>query len=321
MSVQVQAKAVLTLRNNTCGLKSLLIGERVAWQHPPGAQRLEPQGHVLFVHGFNNSHEQARKSYARFRGGLGKFNANARVLELHWPGDGIKHISENALAYPAQIPRAIKCGKLLAHWIEGQTFGANFILVGHSLGCRLILEALKELDQRHLHRITGVCLMAAAVPVRKIKRNELGPVHTEWTDWRILYSRGDTVLGAVFHFGQILDSVFTRAVGYLGEPANQWNQVGTREEMYDLWNEKEYYYEHGWYWPGGRVEGTSSGRAGESTPLPPIQTPKTNDGRSAMAVAEMLGIIMDRTLKRRCQPQGRAIASEREFWCRPIGEA
>jgi pimeloyl-ACP methyl ester carboxylesterase len=240
-------------------------------------------------------------------------------LELHWPGNG-RYTLTGALLYPWQIKRSVECGQRLADWIKAKTSGASFMLVGHSLGCRLILEALKVLDPAHRRRITGVCLMAAAVPVRMIENDELGPAHTPNAIWRILHSRGDNVLGAIFHFGQLFDSQFTRAVGYLGGPSERWIKVGSVEEMYDTWNSDDRYYKHGWYWPGGRREGACEERLDGDEPLPPVGPPRSNDGRSAMSVAEMLGVTMERELPRREQPFGRSVAPEWSFWCRKIGE-
>lgn len=315
--MNVEAQGVLTLRSTRNGLRSLVVGNEVKWQYGDGT--LGPWGHVMFVHGYNNTHEQARLSYARFRGWLGKFKANARVLELHWPGDGI-YTALGAPLYPLQINRAVKCGELLARWIEAQTIGAHFVLVGHSLGCRLVLEALKALREDDRHRIHGVCLMAAAVPVRMIEKNALGPEHAPDANWRILHSRGDNVLGAVFHAGQVFDSRFTRAVGYLGGPRKRWDEVGMVEEMYDSCNDRDLYYGHGWYWPGGRIEAPAPARTPGASPLPSLRTPRANDGRSGMAVAEMLGAVMERQLPRREQPLGRVVAPSRIFWSRAVGE-
>ncbi|WP_449067041.1 alpha/beta hydrolase [Prosthecobacter sp.] len=279
-----------------------------------------PLPHVVFVHGYNNTHDQAQVSYARFRGWLEKLKAPARVLELHWPGDLI-YTFPGLFAYPAQINRAIDCAYLFARWIEAQPSQASFTLVGHSLGCRLILETLKTLNSADRRRITGVCLMAAAVPATMIKSKTLGPLHTNaGTQWRILHSHGDLlVLGATFHLGQIFESFFSPAVGYSGEPGDLWRNAGLCAEMGDGLDGGKPFYNHGWYWPGGRSERMPTVRPGGSQPLPAISPPLENRGRSARAVAEMLGVVLDRELAKRSLPRDRLLPAGRHFDRRALG--
>ena len=66
MSEPDRAEAVLTLRKRECGLKSLRISDSVESQWPE-TFRVSGLDYVLFVHGYNNSHEDARQSYAQFR--------------------------------------------------------------------------------------------------------------------------------------------------------------------------------------------------------------------------------------------------------------
>lgn len=324
MSLRYNAKAVFTLRRLSGLWKGAGVGDRVALQHP-STFTLGPFSYVLFVHGYNNSHEEARTSYARFRWWLEKLNARPRVLELHWPGDS-PITGLGFASYWRQTRMAVKCGQLLADFLEKPPQKAKFVLVGHSMGCRLILEALKTMKPRHRRRkIAGVCLMAAAVPIRMVENEELGPVTRDQAKWRILYSRGDGVLKGTFHIGQAaaFDSIFTRAVGYTGEPQIRWGAVGKCEEMHEFWNYRENYYEHGWYWPGGQKEGElrkdELTGVGKSEPLPPITAPRQNDGGSAKALAELLGVPVERTFEGRPVPSERSVTLDRELWSRPIG--
>ena len=328
MNLQVQAQAVFTLRRPSGGLESSFASDRLHTLHPPGFQ-LSPLGYVLLVHGYNNSHKQARASYARFRWWLGRAAANPRVLELHWPGNSVNwkylprlSMALGAASYWRQPDMAVKCGRTLASWLERAPNGARFVLVGHSMGCRLILEALRNLQTgERRRRIAGVCLMAAAVPIRMVERHDLGPVPRDRARWRVLFSRGDNVLKGAFPIGQAaaFDSFFSRAVGYTGEPKVRWSAVGKCEEMHEPWNYRENYYNHGWYWPGGQGEGQTVVQGG-AEPLLPIKAPSTNSGGSATAVAELLGGVIERNFQKRAVPLGRAVTHDREFWARSIGE-
>ena len=324
MSLRSSAEAVFTLRRLSGLWKGAGVGDHVALQHP-STFTLGPLGYVIFVHGYNNSHEEARTSYARFRWWLEKLNARPRVLELHWPGDS-PIVGLGWASYWRQTKVAAKCGRLLADWLEKAPEDTQFVLVGHSMGCRLILEALESLKvETRRRKIAGVCLMAAAVPIRMIEYYDLGPMIRDRAQWRILYSKGDLVLKGTFHVGQAgaFDSIFTRAVGFTGEPQSRWRAVGKCEEMHEYWNYRENYYGHGWYWPGGQKPGELSKDeltgVGKSEPLPPIKAPRQNDGGSAKALAELLGVPVERTFEERPVPMERSVTLDRELWSRPIG--
>ena len=111
------------------------------------------------------------------------------------------------------------------------------ILIGHSLGCRLLLEALKK--QMKTNYRLEVFLMAAAVPVSMVKPGqELNHSISSAEKCTILYSKNDFVLRATFPPGQALAGEgFNEAVGLKGKPSGVWYK---REEMPN--------YKHGDYW-------------------------------------------------------------------------
>lgn len=319
MNLCNEAEAVYTLRRATGGLRSLLVGKCVACEHPVG-HRLEPRDYVLFVHGFRNSHKEARTSYACFRGLFADLNVNAQFVELHWPGDSVNGLAW--ASYWRHPDTAAKCGALLAEWIKKAPNGARFILVGHSLGCRLILEAFRNMKVSERRRlISGVCLMAAAVPVNMVKNEDLGPLKRDHTEWTILYSGQDITLRLAFYLGQVaaIDSLYSPSVGSTGEPKSLWTRVGSCEEMFQ---EPEYggrFYDHGWYWPGGSTIIKPEG-ADSTEPLPPIQRPRWNGGESAKALARLMGVVIPRKIRSKPQPQGRVVAQSRKFRSRVSGE-
>jgi hypothetical protein len=138
MNSWCQVDAALTLRDVSSGKgESTSIGGRVVVLHPPKFQ-CGPGDFVVLVHGYNVTQENARESYARFRWWLERFQTNTHVLELHWPGDR-KGGNLSGACYPWKIATARQSGVLLAEWLCKQHVGARFTLVGHSLGCRLVL--------------------------------------------------------------------------------------------------------------------------------------------------------------------------------------
>ncbi|MBD3366594.1 MAG: alpha/beta hydrolase [Candidatus Eisenbacteria bacterium] len=184
---------------------------------------------VLLVHGYNADMDGARRSFDAFLRMLpARFPPAGRV---YWPGDADWGVF-SALAYPSKIPVArASAGRLAAYLSKLRGPGGGPIeltLVGHSLGCRVILELLEDLswldDTRCVVRV--VVLMAAAVPTDlvgvggQLRRSGLGPLHRH-----VYHSDDDRVLRWAFPAGQSMaqlagsepgDSL--EAVGLHGNP-------------------------------------------------------------------------------------------------------
>ncbi len=213
-----------------------------------------PFGHsrvVLLVHGYANAVKDARGSYDTFLTNYAnQWPARSPDLnnffKFYWPGD--KNWGPlRVLAYPLEIKPSKDSAKVLARYLSG-LWGPSgtpiqIFFVGHSLGNRLVLEALRELKSgpvNSLVEIRYVCLMAAAVPVSKVDTNGELCGAALFTHTCILYSPDDLVLHLAFPIGETLalDAFFPRAVGRLGEPARQWT---VSQQMAG--------YGHSDYWP------------------------------------------------------------------------
>ncbi|NES70327.1 MAG: alpha/beta hydrolase, partial [Okeania sp. SIO2D1] len=116
----------------------------------------------------------------------------------------------------------------------------RIILIGHSLGCRLLLEALKQTIKTNFK--LEVFLMAAAVPVSMVQPGQqLNPSISSTEKYRILYSKEDLVLKHTFPMGQMLAGEgFEQAVGFKGN-----SNVGIWSNTKDMEN-----YDHSDYWKG-----------------------------------------------------------------------
>src|SRR6185369_5317013 len=97
-----------------------------------------------------------------------------------------------------------------------EALATEIIFVAHSLGCRVVLEALRELlDGRapdaESHRVPGVCLMAAAVPTFMVDGNArlAGAAMVPRASY-VLHSRADMVLRFTFPSGQGAASALLR---------------------------------------------------------------------------------------------------------------
>lgn len=224
-----------------------MIGDlsvRVSPVDGPVAERVSaiPDGWVLgrrsilaLVHGYNNTERDARESYQVFIQHLSgePLRHPPDVGRFFWPGDGGLGFF-SAASYPWEITPARDSGRRLVEFF-GHLFGpeggpVEVNLVGHSLGCRLVLEALWLVATGRAAggpEVRRVCLMAAAVPVDLVDvGGRLRPA-VEWPRaLLLLYSPSDRVLRFAFPVGEIIarlvgeeDGFYTRAVGSEGQPA------------------------------------------------------------------------------------------------------
>lgn len=151
----------------------------------------------------------------------------------------------SALFYSKTVKTAQICGERFAEYlnklnlISTSNQQPRIILIGHSLGCRLLLEALKKTIKTNLR--LEVFLMAPAVPVSMVRPGQpLNPSISSTEKYNILYSRKDSVLNRFFGIGQAMAGEgFNEAVGLKGNPAR------------GVWsNSKETTYDHSGYWKG-----------------------------------------------------------------------
>ena len=209
---------------------------------PHGLRRI-----YLLVHGFNNTPEQASENYANLRERLKEFIGTSnleRIWDFYWPGYEERYkqiISWRALTEPRnsivtayfyykQVPKAEKAGKLLGSYIlqlHNWSRQTEVILIGHSLGCRVILEALQWMQNRtHRGTVPSIVLMAAAVPVSAVEQGGALRKGVEFSPERfVFFSHRDFVLWGCFPAGQRMakdGGAFPKAVGRRGAPDKCW---------------------------------------------------------------------------------------------------
>ena len=133
-----------------------------------------------------------------------------------WPGDWWLPV----INYPAEADDAARCGALLARFAKQHlTDAAELSFVSHSLGGRLVLEAVKR-----LHRpAREVCLMAAAVDDDCLSTRQYEAALANAKRISVLASRSDWVLAAAYPAGDFFsdlfyddDSMARKALGYHG---------------------------------------------------------------------------------------------------------
>jgi pimeloyl-ACP methyl ester carboxylesterase len=208
---------------------------------------------LLLIHGFNNNVSEALSGYDAL---LKNLRANfvtytGQPAEFFWPGDSPNKII-STLSYPNQIRPAIDSGHRLATYLSGLHGARNgpveVSLVGHSLGCRVILELLALWTGTLPSNIVlgPIVLMAAAVVVGHVDTGgQLRAAATLGGKTLVLHSTGDQVLHLTFPPGETAagEGIFPTAVGRFGGPSGTWRGQTAMASAGEA-------YSHGSYWPG-----------------------------------------------------------------------
>ena len=150
--------------------------------------------------------------------------------DTYWPGDadwfGPLDLLD-FLVYPKAVATAQDTGPVLAELILKFESIERIHFIGHSLGCRVVLETLMHLAQKgfSLSRVGGVCLMAAAVQTDMVVDDGrfaplLDSLGKAGTKVLVLHSVKDTVLHFTFGPGQTAacEGWFPTALGRFGPP-------------------------------------------------------------------------------------------------------
>jgi pimeloyl-ACP methyl ester carboxylesterase len=213
------------------------LRRRVAAVRPDFPSR-GPQRLALLVHGFWIGRDRSEAEFDRFRALLVDIAPRLHddVRTFNWPGDSLK--------YWEMVKRAEGdvSGALAVFLAHAKTCGVQVVLIGHSLGCRVILEALSKLAANGHGDLVGrisVFLLAAAVPVSMVEHGHLGPVVSacQWSE--AFHSDKDKALRHAFPRGEGVASGDWRreAVGLRGNPIAAWRREHKMQS-----------FDHGHYW-------------------------------------------------------------------------
>jgi hypothetical protein len=189
---------------------------------------------VLFAaHGFNVSQQQGACSLGLLDKYL-KLTSPDVFVGVLWPGDSVLPIVD----YPSEGGVAQDCGGRLAAFCNDACAKAQSLsFVSHSLGARLVLEAVARLNRK----AQSVCLTAAAIN-RDCLVTEYSDAAVNSERISILASRQDMVLKVAFSIGDPLADLlhddhtpFEIALGLQGPPTpaappvrSPW-QIGDRD--------------------------------------------------------------------------------------------
>jgi esterase/lipase superfamily enzyme len=215
-------------------------------------------GHILLlVHGYNNSETDAAESYRAFIekveiafGSRISMAAPDVVAKFNWPGDQSTAFG-TTVGYPFDITNARDSARVLANYllglpVRGSGASRRVTVVGHSMGCRLILEALGRPRVGSVPGLEIVALMAAASPVDFVKRNgRLFRTGNPPRRMQKFYSEQDRVLQVAFPLGQWLayqwqieDNNYIEAIGRYGHPPEFGDGRQTSNHHGQYWNDQ-----------------------------------------------------------------------------------
>jgi hypothetical protein len=198
---------------------------------------------LVLVHGYNNHAIETALAYRGFRRRqLQRYSEpitrtlHERLADTYWPGDANwwgPFDKADFLVYPAAVGTARRAGPILARLLLALPDLARVSFLGHSLGCRVVLETVQRLAQHGRPTIDRVCLMAAAVPAEMLEPGGrfhplLTTLSTAGTEVKVLHSTGDRVLHLAFPAGQTAaGEPSTRALGRVGPTASMPGHTAT----------------------------------------------------------------------------------------------
>jgi hypothetical protein len=218
--------------------------------------------HTILIHGYQNSETTATNSYERFedalRGTPAGITELGTIWHFHWPGNHRSKIT-SVRTYAARIAAAEVSAMLLVRdFLAKLTPPREVSLIAHSLGCRLALTVLAEINdagpQWEGALITHVALLAAAVPQQLCLPPYQFQTHLRGSTEDAYFSRKDRALGILFDAGQREYGEFGEAVGMDGRPYGRWN------------NPVDTGLGHSGYWPSAAVATSVAGAIGHLSP-------------------------------------------------------
>ena len=163
---------------------------------------------VIAIHGFNVSRPDAVRAYISLERQLA-LTADQVFFGVAWPGDGWIPV----VNYPWESGDAASCGRYLATWLTAaMPQAASFNFVSHSLGGRVLLEAVRTLERS----AAQVCITAGAVDDDVLSAS-YAEVKGKAERISVLTSTKDVVLRAAYPLGDFVTDVF------LGDRDSPWH--------------------------------------------------------------------------------------------------
>lgn len=170
-----------------------------ALDHDALAARVSGKDILFAVHGFNVGLALGANQMTLIERALA-LPPSAMFLGVLWPGDFVLPV----VNYPFEADDAVICGRRLAELCNGALASAASVsFFSHSLGGRLVLEAVSRLQKK----ARTVCLTAAAVD-RNVLTHQYAAALRNAEQVSVLSSRKDWVLQLAYPGGDFLSDLF-----------------------------------------------------------------------------------------------------------------
>jgi hypothetical protein len=217
--------------------------------------------HVCFVvHGFNVNTDHGVKSggpaaqeYENL-GALALAMTSAdMVVPVLWPGDGFGFLGPLApgISWFTAFGHAMTAGQRFADFLLSRAFTAREVsVVSHSLGARVVLEAIAQAAARFSRpdeiRFSDAILMAAAVDDTILDQDRYASAIAALSRIVVLSSKKDSVVGTIFSVGDWGDGLFvegglwrgyqgdSRGLGYWGPAFKPGSKARDKTEWYEV---------------------------------------------------------------------------------------
>ena len=186
---------------------------------------------VIFIHGFHVSRSDALRQWQTFRSLL-QLTGETQCGVLLWPS------GRGRLSYPAQADKAEAAGNIFGDYLSAHP-RTKYVLIGHSLGALVALQAANRFRFSGHQLIEGFALLGAAVRSSKLSLpgGTYSPRHANHE--AIAYSPVDWTLRMAFRPGTWLSAPFSAvgdAVGLRGEPTERdWIAHNFRVRNHSYW--------------------------------------------------------------------------------------
>lgn len=189
-----------------CAAEAALWDDGVLLDMRSWAARLQGRALVLLTHGFNVNRSDGKLALARWSA-LMPLSADCLCVGVLWPGDArLLHV----LDYPFEGSEALAAGKLLARFVDTHArMAASVSLVSHSLGARVVLQALADMQGG----VRCLVLMAGAIEDDCLSR-EYWRAAPKAQAIHVLASQQDWVLAGAFPAGNVVAEILMHGHPY-----------------------------------------------------------------------------------------------------------
>ena len=205
---------------------------------------------VLLVHGFNVNLANGTAELRALSANVPALGATTAAVAVLWPGDSIV----GPLSYPFETNNADDSATALATYVDDNLpQKPRLSLVGHSLGCRVVMETARQLWIKGIP-VDQICLMAAAIDNDSLAQTPYRPAAQFAARVGVLYSPADQVLEFAYPAGNLLSAFLhwtattDAALGYTG-PRGATGSVP--KDVVAVAIAKNRGVEHGAYRPAG----------------------------------------------------------------------